>query len=244
MTQKAWNGVAAAGGGIRFVLATPSVWPWALVPAAILLVLTCLLGALSVWSAGHASLALVGEPADAWHAALGWVVYLMLVVMGLSLAVMLALVLTEPLSGFALERIAREQEHALQGSDCADPRVPAGLLSVWSSLVGFALLFGVLGPLFVVSLLFPPAIVVTAPLKFLVGAWLLAWSLVDYPLSRRGIGIRARLRLIGRHFTAFTTFGLVWAALLIVPGLYLLMLPMGVAGAVRLIGLCERFEPR
>src|SRR5436305_1921943 len=100
-----WRGVTAATGGIWFLIGTPSVWPWALVPAAILLLLTCCLGVAAVWTAGQLSVALAGEPVDAWHATLGWLLYVVLIGMALSLAVMLALLLTEPLSGFALERI-------------------------------------------------------------------------------------------------------------------------------------------
>jgi CysZ protein len=84
--------------------------------------------------------------------------------------------------------------------------------------------------------------VVTVPLKFLVGAWLLAWNFLDYPLSVRGCGVRHRLRWVFTHFGAVTAFGLVWAMLLIVPGIFLLILPMGVAGATRLVVAAERLR--
>ncbi len=38
-----------------------------------------------------------------------------------------------------------------------------------------------------------------------------------------------------RHFDEFTVFGVLWAALLIVPGMFIVILPMGVAGATRLV---------
>ena len=56
------------------------------------------------------------------------------------------------------------------------------------------------------------------------------------------LGLRARLRWVGRRFGAFSTFGITWAALLAVPGLVLLLLPMGVAGATRLVVAVE-LEP-
>ena len=89
--------------------------------------------------------------------------------------------------------------------------------------------------LFLINWIFPPALIVTVPLKFLFGGWLLAWNFLDYPLGIRGLGIRARLRWVGKHFNAVTLFGLAWAALVIVPGTVLVLLPMGVAGATRLV---------
>jgi CysZ protein len=96
--------------------------------------------------------------------------------------------------------------------------------------------------LFVVDFFFPPALVVTAPLRFIVGAWLLAWNFLDYPLSLRGLGVIARVRWSVRHFEEFTVFGVIWATLLFVPGLFFLMLPMGVAGAARLVVETQRQE--
>ena len=43
------------------------------------------------------------------------------------------------------------------------------------------------------------------------------------------------LRWCLRHFGAFTLFGVLWAGLCIVPGVVLLILPMGVAGATRML---------
>ena len=67
------------------------------------------------------------------------------------------------------------------------------------------------------------------------GGWLLAWNFLDYPLTLHGLGVRARLAWCLRNFSAFTMFGVTWALLLIVPGLFFFILPMGVAGATRLI---------
>ena len=97
-----------------------------------------------------------------------------------------------------------------------------------------SLLFA-LALLFVVNIFYPPAVVVTAPLKFLVCSWILAGDFNDYPLGLRGLGVRARLRWVGRHFGAFTGFGALWAVVCFVPGIALVLLPMGVAGATRLL---------
>jgi CysZ protein len=100
--------------------------------------------------------------------------------------------------------------------------------------------------LFLISLVFPPAALVTVPLKFLLCGWLLAWNFLDYPLGERGLGAGASLSWMTRHFGAVTAFGAAWALLVIVPGIVLVLLPMGVAGAARLVVEAEgaaAFDP-
>src|SRR4029079_15299310 len=89
--------------------------------------------------------------------------------------------------------------------------------------------------LFVVEFFFPPAAIVTVPLKFLIGGWLMAWNFPDYPLGLRGLGFRASVRWVLSHFGAVTLFGLTWWSLVLFPGAVLFLLPMGVAGATRLV---------
>jgi CysZ protein len=233
------SGVGAALGGIGFVLGTPAVWPWALVPIAILLSLTCAVACGGVWGAGRLSGLMVGPQEDAWQTIAGWLVYLLLVGMALALAVLLALLVTQPLSGFALSRVAEAQERGLVGSTASVSPVRANVLSLQAWLVSLPFVFAIVGPLLIASFLFPAAVVVTAPLNLLVGGWLLAWNLVDYPLSNRGLGMRSRFRWVAENFSAFTGFGLFWAFLLPLPGLYLLVLPFGVAGAARLVVASE-----
>jgi uncharacterized protein involved in cysteine biosynthesis len=65
---------------------------------------------------------------------------------------------------------------------------------------------------------------------------MVAWDLVDYPLAMHGAGIGDRLRFAGRTFGSFLGFGLAATLFFAVPGLGLLALPCGVAGATRLAG--------
>ena len=109
------------------------------------------------------------------------------------------------------------------------------LCSLKIALVTFAVGAPVLTALLLVDLFFPPAAVVTLPLRFLFSGWLLAWNFLDYPLTNRGFGIGIRLGWMRRNFEAFTAFGLAWTAFAIIPGMVLLLLPMGVAGATRLV---------
>jgi uncharacterized protein involved in cysteine biosynthesis len=73
---------------------------------------------------------------------------------------------------------------------------------------------------------------------------MLAWDFIDYPLAMRGVGLEARFAWVGRNFGVFTVFGVLWALLVIVPGVVLLVLPMGVAGATRLVLADERTRRR
>ena len=227
----ALDGLRAFFGGIGFVFATPAVWGWALVPVGVMVVLTVGLCGLTWWGAWEGSRALVGEEN------LGtWTLTVLFGLLGAMLAVLVALALAQPCSGFALEAICRAQERALVGR--ASPPI-SYWASLWRNLkvIAATLVLGgsVLVFLFVVEFLVPPMAVVTVPLQFLVGGWLMAWNLLDYPLGLRGLGFRDSVRWVGGHFGAVTVFGLTWWSLVLFPGAVLLLLPMGVAGAARLV---------
>jgi CysZ protein len=227
----ALGGLRAFVGGIGFVLSTPTVWGWSLVPVGFMALLSLGLCGLSWWGAWEASKSLVGE------ANLGtWALTALFGLLGVMLAVLIALTLAQPCSGFALEAICRAQERAMVGR--ASPSI-----SYWASLrrnlkvIAATLVLGggIMLALFVVEFLVPPAAVVTVPLKFLVGGWLMAWNFLDYPLGLRGMGFRDSVRWVGKHFGAVTVFGLTWWSVVLFPGAVLFLLPMGVAGATRLV---------
>jgi uncharacterized protein involved in cysteine biosynthesis len=150
--------------------------------------------------------------------------------------VLVALSLAQSCSGFALEAICRAQEQDLTGR--ASPAIPYWA-SLWRNLKVITITLvvggGIMFVLFTIAFLFPPAAVVTVPLKFLISGWFMAWNFLDYPLGLRGMGVRDSLGWIGRHFTAVTVFGLTWWSLVLFPGAVLFLLPMGVAGATRLV---------
>lgn len=235
------DGLKAFGGGIVFIVATPSVWIYALVPAAMLVIVMTVFSALGFWGVEQLRRLLVDESSGVWAHIGSWLLWFVLLVLVLFTAAILALLTAQPLSGFALERIAHAQERRLTGE--SRPR-PSFFASLWATtkVVAVALSVGVpiFVLLFVIDLLFPPAVVVTVPLRLLVSGWLLAWDFLDYPLGLRGLGIGARFCWVGRNFEAFTTFGLAWALLIVIPGVVLLLLPMGVAGATRLVVADDR----
>jgi CysZ protein len=93
-----------------------------------------------------------------------------------------------------------------------------------------------------VSFFFPPAAVVTFPLKLLVLALLVAWDLCDYPLSIRGLPVAERIAFVTRNLTAMVGFGFGLGLLSLIPCALVLVLPAGVAGAARLTRRIEVFE--
>jgi CysZ protein len=229
------EGLLAMGGGIGFVAGTPRVWPYAAVPLVMLIVLACGLGGFGLYGADWTTRALVGEPESTWGQVGGWVVEILLFVVAIFLALLLAILLAQPLSGYALEEISLAQERALVGH--AAPEISflgSIILSLRIVVVTLVACVVVYAALFVVELVFPPVLVVTLPLRVMLGGWLIAWNFLDYPLSLHGLGTRARVAWFFRHFWDVTIFGLCWAGLLLIPGIFLVILPMGVAGATQL----------
>jgi len=215
-------GAGAFFQGMAFIVATPRIWPRAMVPILAALVLFAGFGALFV--------------AGATLLTSGLLVWL-LAVPAVLLALLLGLSLAQPLSGWALDGIVREQRRELGLPEL--PHVPLGasmLSSLGSALLALAVGLPVIALLTVVGWLVPPAMVVTLPLKVLVGSLMVAWDLVDYPLAMHGAGIGDRFRFAGRTFGSFLGFGLAATLFFAVPGLGLLALPCGVAGATRLAG--------
>jgi len=223
-------------GGIGFVATNPRVWGYSIVPAAMLVLLSMGFIILGIWSAAELSSYIFGPVCGTWSGIGKWTATILLSLVAFLLSLVLALLLAEPLSGMALERIAQAQERKLTGT--APPALPV-LKSILLSAraVAIAVIPGVtvLVILFAINLIYPPAMVVTVPLKLLVCAWMLAWDFLDYPLGLRRLGVRARLRWVLRNFGAFTVFGVCWALFAIVPGVILVLLPMGVAGATRMV---------
>jgi CysZ protein len=224
------RGVAAFLGGVSWVVTTPRIWPRAIVPIATALVLVAALGVLGVHGAMTVTRRALGEGLGAEF------VGVLLAITAVVLALVVGVALAQPLSGWALDAIVRTQEQELGIAPAAGPPFLAMMFaSLASSLLGLTVGVPIIVLLTLAAWLFPPSAVVTIPVKVVIAALLLAWNLVDYPLASRGAGVGARLRWCGRNFGAFVGFGLAALLLFAVPGLGLIALPCGVAGAVRLV---------
>jgi CysZ protein len=224
-------GAGAFFEGMAFVVATPRVWPRAMVPMLVALVLFVGAG----WLGFLGALALAHRLVQAGLGAT--LLTVIFAVPALLLALVLALSLAQPLSGWALDGIVRAQRQAIGLPPLPEGSLSAAMLSSFvATLLALAVGVPLVAALTLVGWFFPPAAIATVPLKFLVGALLVAWNLVDYPMAMQGHPLGARLRWACQHWRAFLGFGLAATCFFAVPGLGLLALPCGVAGAARLTG--------
>lgn len=231
--------------GFGFVIANPGVWPLALVPVIVLVVIAAIVGV-----GGYAALTpylvpLLGKWATAAHGALAIVAKVLAAALAVLLGLLVGAALAQPLSGPALERIVRRVE-AKMGSPAWPETTIAEEIgrSIEGLLITTALATPAFVLLFLIDFVFPPAVVVTMPLKIALTALVCAWDLCDYPLSIHGTKIRDRVSLLRRHIGAVMGFGLGIALLSLLPCALLLALPAGVAGATRLVAELEAWERR
>lgn len=234
MKSRFADGLAAPWKGLSWLVSTPSAWPLAIVP---MIVFTALLAAGSWFGIHLVESWLAPRVVHAegwallWHVVrvLGWLA-------ALTGAVLVALALAQPISGPALEALAQKQGKALNAPPLPDPGFVEGFFrSLRVTMFGLALTVPIVVGLTVVELFVPVLAIVTVPLKFIVTALMLAWDLLDYPLSLRGAGVRARLDWFSQNFAAALGFGASIAVIGLIPCAGLLFLPAGVAGATQLV---------
>ena len=240
-----FDGVASLPRAFAELSSSPSLWPRALVPT---LVFVLLLG-------GGAGLA--------WFVARPWFVEhlpeassslgrLGVGVAGYGFALLLsvagwfvALALAPPLSAPALEGLVTEIERRMG----APTRAPLGFFAElgcgFRALCGGALVaLPAVCVLWLVQLVVPPLAAVTVPLAALVSALFVAWGLFDYPLTLRGVGFRERLRLMQRHFACVVGFGAAFALAFWLPCCGVVLLPVGAIAATRLVGRILGWDAR
>ncbi len=239
------DGVGALFAGVRFIAQTPRSWPAALVPVLVAALVAGILVWLSFgWAGPSLSEALLPE-ADSWYArgaksAIRWIGS----ALAAYLSLLVALAATPPLSAPALEHLVRLQEDALG----VPPRPARGLwFELRSELEAQLLALILIAPLalllWILGVLAPPLIPLLAPLQALLVCFAVAWNLLGYPLSLRGVVARAQLQLMARRAPAVLGFGGAFALASLVPGMALLLLPAGVVGAARLTLRMEASAP-
>ncbi|MEZ4222150.1 MAG: EI24 domain-containing protein [Polyangiaceae bacterium] len=238
-------GLSSLGFGFRFLLTSPRSLPYAIVPALVLMVLVTISVAISVslirpWAEGW----IHGDGASTWvtwaGAAVGWLVAILAGLIGL----LVSLALAAPLSAPALERLVAHAEEKLGVPSRAESGFFAEMwIGLKSQAFAFCIALPILLLLWIVDLLLPPAVVVTVPLKLLVAAFSLSWNLLDYPLTLRGMRMRDRMKLLGAHKRATMSFGVAFAILFWLPCFQVLMLPVGVLAATRLVWMLAQASP-
>lgn len=236
-------GVGALFSGFGFVITNPAVWPFALVPVVVLVVVASGVSVGGYELISRPLVAAVHHWSSLPQGAVTGVAKVLAGAVAILVGLLVGAALAQPLSGPALERIVRRVETKLGMPTWPETSLAVEIgRSIEGLLVTATLALPIFAFLFLIDLLFPPAVIVTTPIKVAVTALTCAWDLCDYPLSIHGVGIRARVALLRRHIGAVFGFGLGIALLSLLPCALLLALPAGVAGATRLIARIEAWE--
>lgn len=234
------DGMKALFGGFGFVMTTPAVWPLAMVPIAIALVLSGVLGGIALDLVPPLIAGWLGPSESAAWGVLTWIVQAAVTAAAVVGAFLISFGVAQTLAGPALEAIVRRRERALGLPE--RPSTPF-LLDMVRSFKAGVLPVLVASPilliLFLLQLAFAPAVVVTLPLKVLVTTIAMAWDVCDYPLSVRGSPIGARMDLIRQNLWPVLGFSLGLVVIALIPCALLLVLPAGVAGATALVHRIE-----
>mgnify|MGYP003444678311 FL=1 len=160
--------------------------------------------------------------------------------MAAPLGLLLTVIVTPLLCAPVFERLTRLRERALG----LPPRPAVGFFrelycALSAQLWSLALLGPVLLVLWLLALLAPPLAPVLSVLQFLVSAAWLALSLLDYPLSLRGVGFRGRVGLMRQSPLAVLGFGAACLCLFAIPLFGLWGLPVAVVAAAELAASLE-----
>jgi uncharacterized protein involved in cysteine biosynthesis len=204
-----------------------------MIPAGVAVAVGIALSAIGVWGVVRLTAALVTAGGT-----LGVVARGMLGVLfgGVAIfaAVVIALAVAQPIARVALDRIASPLDAPLDPA--ARPlRAPSSLFdSLLIALSALGVTLPAVGVLELLTFVAPEAAFVTEPIAFVVSALGVAWELFDHPFSRRGLGVRERLSWMKGSFFAVLGFAIAAQVFLLIPGVNLLLLPVGIAGATRL----------
>jgi uncharacterized protein involved in cysteine biosynthesis len=227
---EAARGARALFAGAAFLVRTPATWGPAVAPAAIAIGVGAALAAAGLWAVAS----LVGHYAGSW---LGIAIDVVLGVPVVFVSAVIALAVAQPLARGALDRIVRRMEEGAGVAPRAALATTRG--SIARSIAVAAGALGVslptLGVLELVTVLAPELAPLTESLAFAVAALAFAWDLLDHPMSRRGLAFRDRLAWARANWAALLGFAVAAQVVLLVPGVDLLFLPIGVAGATKLI---------
>jgi uncharacterized protein involved in cysteine biosynthesis len=235
-----WRAMSAPYRGIWTIASRIDLWPLAIMPTVLFVATLAAMGstAARVYHAIMAPFAALSTQGAVGAAGL-WLTKA-LVVVGLAVVVLaISTVIVPAVSAPFMDKIAmRVDERRLEE--------PPLLVGAWRAIrvtLAGTVMFGL--PQIVMALLG----LAISPLSWLFGglAWLLsalalAYDALDWPLARRGLGVRARLHWMGEHKRYVAGLGLgVWV-LSIVPGLAMVLLAGIVAGGVALVNRIEAVE--
>jgi CysZ protein len=235
------DGFFAVFRGLRFLVRTKRAWPFALVPAVVLVALSLLGLFVAIQFVAPALIALLPPPSSSFGRFGVFLLRGLAIVVAFVASVVVAASCAPVIAGPALERIILLREKDL-GLPEREPvpfftEIACGLRA---QLLAFAVGAPVFTVLWLLTLAFPPIAVVTLPLKLATALVLLVWSLLDYPLSMRGVRLRDRLTLLRGQAPAAVGFGVGITLFFAIPVGAIVLLPVAVAAATELVSRTPR----
>jgi CysZ protein len=235
------TGIMAPFQGFYFILTHSATWSRALVPAIVFTLLLFALAIPGIWGMHILTNRLTQKHTSRWAYVGIWLLRIVLYIVAICLSLIIALITAQPLSAPALESLVRAQERSLKYPNRPEESFCS---SVWRSVrvavLSLLISFCIFIILTLIEFFFPPAVIITTPLKFLTTGFVLAYDIIDYPLSLHLCGVRERTPWFRHYLWATLGFGLAIEVIFLIPGAFLLLLPAGVCGATRLVVAAER----
>jgi CysZ protein len=213
--------------GVAFFLRRPGLWKYAAAAFAINLALFALLAVL--FFKHRADLVSWITPArfPPWlRSALGWILTGLAAAAGLFLFTIVGNLLATPFLDAMTERILRELGEQLPAGRGPGRALLRALVNQTLKLA----LFGGVQALLLLFLLTPVAFL-HPPLSAFLAVLFLGFEYADYPLAARSLSVPDRVGWLLEHLGAALGFGTVILAILWIPLLGYLFLPLAVAGA-------------
>jgi CysZ protein len=234
----AFRAFFAPFGAIKTIATRPSLWPLAATPTLIFLTLLLFGGAgagrVYDWASAHVAAWLGSSMAGA----AGLVLAKILIVLVLIIAVIiLASLIVPPLASPFMDKLAGriDQREAIE-----EALVPSVLRSLRVALTGLVLVAIPQAVVWILSLALPIATPLWLFLGTSIAALGLSYDAFDWPLARRGLGVRDRLAWMRSHGALTLGLGAAVWLMFLVPGMSIVMLPATVLGGVKLVNDLER----
>ena len=173
----------------------------------------------------------------AWLEWLSWILIPMFIASAVLMLVygfsVLANLIAAPFNGWLAQAVERSLTGQTSATNTLSEVFWEALRSIYSELRKLAYFLG--RATFLLILFLIPGLNVMAPFLWLIfGAWMLAIEFVGYPTENHGITFSAQRQLLSRRPWLALSFGGTVMVALMIPGLNLVVIPTGVAGATAL----------